>query len=314
MSATLSIGNFGPGNVYEQSALAVAVAAADPTFTVDNANNFLAQLFVILGRPGSETSDFLRISSVAGVVITPASAPTHAHGRFDTVTVVRADQIKLYRAPNVNGTAPADAAFSYLTTLPLDTDQPTTYATDIGGSSDYWYKATYYNSASTAESPLANSTPTRGDNTIAYCTIADVRDEAGFNNNPNITDQQIDQKRQAARAFIHSQLSGLYTLPFTPPIDEGIRQINIVLAAGMLLKSEFGVNSVLADEGKEKVTWAEAQLSALKAKTSVIVGADGVSTAIPGAGGFSSWPDRTTATTDPSLGGGERKIRVSDRY
>jgi hypothetical protein len=70
--------------------------------------------------------------------------------------------IRIYRAANVDGSGPDDEDFALLTLRSIDADQQTTYYTDPVGSSDYWYKLTYYDATANAEAALADAVAVRG--------------------------------------------------------------------------------------------------------------------------------------------------------
>jgi len=318
MSTSLSFQNYPSINLQETTQLDADALASATTLNVKNSQGFTANAKLVLGSIVNENLEIATVSSITDSTNIATSALKFLHKRSSQVTQLFGYQIKVYRAPNVDGSIPSDASFTVLDTIDIDIDDVETLYLDdsmtAGTESNYWYKYTYYNPDTPQETALAISVALRGGNAGNYCSIADIREEAGFNNNPNVTDQLIDKKRRAAQQFINGYLQGIYVVPFVAPINETIQQIATVLAAGMLLKTEFGVNSVLATEGADKVKSAEALLESLKNKTSVVVDSNGSSTAISGSNAFSSWPDRSTATADPSVGGGERKLRTSDRY
>ena len=63
----------------------------------------------------------------------------------------------------VDGNIPADASFSQIgTAIDIDPDQTFTIFTDGSGGSEYWYKTTYFNSVTLAETNITQSFAARG--------------------------------------------------------------------------------------------------------------------------------------------------------
>lgn len=316
MSQLLNISNFGSLNVLETTRLTTDVAIAATALPVENPQNFTTGQPIVVGLLASETSELvLTTGAPSGSNIT-AGALVRAHTALDPVTLLFGDKLVIYRAPNVDGSVPADNAFSVLATIDVDVDQASTSYTDAAGGADYWYKFVYKNSVSNATTDLANATAAHGGTANDYCSISAIRDEAGFSNNRNITDETIDQHRQAAQAEINGKLSGRFIVPFTAPINAYIADLTKRLAAGFLLLSQFGAYTVSDSyNGQTRVDKVRAELKDLQEGNSTLVGV--ASAAIGGGstganGGFDAWPNSNTASADGDVGGGERMFRVSD--
>lgn len=317
MSQTLNLANFNSINLKEATYLTSDAAAAQAVLVVENNQNFVADGFFILGALGSEASELLSVSSVATTSgITAATNLARAHKKGEAVTGLIANKLRIYRAAASGSTVPADASFSLLDTIDIDTDQMQTQYTDDSGSSSYWYKYTYYNSVASTETTLAESIAVRGGGYGNYASIESIRREAGILNNRWIGDPEVDEKRQAAQQEINSRLSGMYTLPFTSPINPLIAEITRLLAAGFILLRQYGPQGVsTTTDGEQKVNKARELLNKLDTKELVLTDTSGADTSIPGTGaGFSGWPTASTKTASSEVGGGERKFRVSDRY
>lgn len=321
MSVTIKVNNFSSTNIKEKTYLPTGPTAGATSLVVESGDNISQNLYVYVGSLGSDASELRVVSSISNDTITVPALEKN-HDDLTEVTVLRFNQIKLYRASNVNGTVPADGSFSLLgSALDLDLDNlQTTYIDDIG-SSAYWYKFTFYNSAALTETNLADAVAVRGGGYLAYAKLDDIRRRAGLANNKWVTDEVIDEKRQAAQQMINSTLAGMYTIPFTAPINQLIAECTMLLAAGYLLTDSYGpLTSLNTNEGQQMIDRVMNDkktgiLDRLNTKDLILTGADGVDTSIPGTGNsFSGWPNSTTATTDPSSGGSVRKIRMSDRY
>jgi hypothetical protein len=136
--------------------------------------------------------------------------------------------------------------------------------------------------------------------------------------NRYITDEKIHEKRRVAQSVIDGTLTGLYPVPFTPPVNQIINEITQLLAAGYLLTQESNTAAARA-QGEALIAQATNKdgtgwLDKLNTKAIKITGLLGDPQTIADAGGFNAWPNSSTASAAPTQGGGERKFRVSDRY
>lgn len=311
---TLSLPNYQSNNQVQQTRLDAVEAKGVSTLTVQNNAGFTAADYFVVGTLGSEVTELLTVSGTTGeTTITPSASTTLDHNRYDYVTKLFGNQMKVYRAANVTGLPPADADFSILgDPFDLDIDRAYTEHTDADGGSDYWYKFTYFNSATNAETNLADSKVVRGAGVGDYCSVWDVRLEAGFQTAAYVTDDLINKKRQAAQREIDSALVGSYTIPFTRPINDFIADICVRLAAGLLLLQQYGqLQHGNTMDGQTKVSMARADLNKIAIGDTRLTDANGISTALPdSSGSAASWPDSTTATAPRSEGGAHRAFRM----
>lgn len=295
MSQIIKTANYSSSNIIEQTKLTADIAAAVTTLPVENSGGFANNDYVYIGNYGAESGEMKQLSATppSGTSLT-ITATTLAHNRYDQAVKLFGNQIRLYRAANVDGTQPTDANFSLLSTTNIDFDQTDTSIEDASGSSDYWYKYTYYNETSSAETSLATSGAMRGGGYGNYCSIEQIRQAAGLTNNRWISDTRIDEKRQAAQDEVNGALVGLYTVPFTGPIPATIQDITARIAAGLLLTSQMSNYVNTNDRGKAILDAARADLDALQDKKKSIV-VNGASIAVSNVGGFSMYPDADTA-------------------
>ena len=322
MSQTLTISNYPKTNILEETELTADAASAQAVIAVINNQNFAENTHYVIGRIGGESLEKLLVLSVSGTTgITATTNLARSHSKFDKVTRLFGNKIRIYRAANADGTQPADGSFALLTTVDIDFDGSQTEYTDDDGSSSYWYKHTFYDSVGLEETPLSGSGAVRGGGIGNYASIESIRKQAGLENNRYITDPQIEEKRQSAQKLIDATLTGLYTVPFTAPINPLIAEITRLYAAGLLLTSEFGGNSTgrMYIEGKGMMdsvtnTSGTGLLDKLNKKELKLVGLTGDAETVVDAGGYSAWPTGDTATTATEYGGGARKFRSEDRY
>lgn len=327
MSVTLKIDNFSSNNILETSTLAADSIVDALTMTLQSNQGFGANSLALIGTPGSEASDLAVVSGVSGSTIIQFADGQikYPHSRFDRIATLFGDKIKIYRASNVNGTQPPDSSFAPFSgsLISIDPDQASTSFTDGAGDSTYWYKFTYYNTISTLETNLADSISIRGGGYATYCSVDDVRNEAGFNNAPKITDAMIDLKRKAAQEIINSALGGFYTVPFSMPVNPFIADITTRLAAGYLLLEQYGSFGTQNNQnGQSKVDKAMADIKWLQSGEGTLLDSTGTSISLPDPGGFTGWPNDDTPTTgqqydgnnQPIAGSGDFGFRRDDRY
>ena len=319
MSQTLNLSNYPVANVVEETELN-ADAAAGTALTLKDNQGFLSGDFILIGDRGSETAELRTVdtpnSNLTDLTITAATKL--AHNRFDQVTKLFGNKMRIYRAANADGTIPASASFTLYATIDIDPDQVSTRYTDTDGSSDYWYKRVFYNPTTLVETPLAEANAYRGAQYPAYATIEEIRSKAGLMNARYITDEIVDEKRRAAQSVIDATLLGLYTVPFTTPVNPLIKEITQLLAAGYLLTQE-ATSGGLRAQGQALIDQATNDkgtglLDKLDQRLLKLTGIAGGDESTPDAGGYNGYPNADTATNPPEEGGGARMFRVSDRY
>lgn len=313
MPTTLRAQNFSPINIKENTYVDADAAVGATSVTAKSAQNIAQNDFIYIGGPNSEGTEKRQVGAVSGQTL-PVSALTFAHKRYEQIMAVNGDQIKFYRAANVDGSIPAAASFSAVSggTVDIDADQLFTDFTDTGGSSSYWYTYTYRNSTTTNETELDPQVAVRGDDYNHYTAIDAIRKEAGFQNNTFITDGLISLHRDAAESEINGILIANYSLPLDQPVPAMVEYMARRLAAGMLLAAES-----LTKEDKEKgegmMTSVRDMLTKIGNRTMSLVDYQGNSMLTAG-NAMGGWPDNTTEEALPEDGGSERMFRISDRY
>lgn len=284
MSSTLAIPSFADINLLERSTLSQSSAAGDVTIKVESTQGYLANQTVFVGTPGREGCESAVIQAVTDqTTLTLISGLKLAHTRFESVLSVVGGSIRIYRAANVDGKVPDDVSFSLLQTRTIDADQQTTYYTDSSGSSDYWYKLTYYDAIANAETALSDAVAVRGDDFGHYASLSEIRRAAGFESAYNLSDVTVDEQRRAAESEINASLASVYTTPFDP-VPEIIHTLTVQLAAGFLMNDAYQGRSQAATT---KIKDARAAIKGYASRDGTIVGEDGISTA---SGSVSSYP------------------------
>ena len=99
---------------------------------------------------------------------------------------------------------------------------------------------------------------------MSYDSTDNIREEAGFTGNTNVTEAKIIAYQGAATSHIDGIISRIYSLPLaeTPNI---LKLIERKLAAGHLLLDEYGEQAEgTSKDGQAKVDWAEKMLQAIE--------------------------------------------------
>jgi len=321
MSVILKLNNFGPSNAVEKTYLNADAAAAAVGVTLKNAQSAAVNLYLLIGAPAQENTELRLITALSGVAATVA-ALDRAHNKYDDVTILAANKIQVYRAANVDGTVPDDGDFSTLgSPLDIDYDNLSTRYNDATGGSGYWYKYTYINSQTSAETDIAESEAVRGGSPNDYCTILDIQEEAGIEGNQYISEAYIAGQRTRAQSVINSALKGTYTVPFTAPVPGVLERMTILLAAGYILKREFGEGAVGTNaDGQAKIDEVMRTdpdnpgllQQVLNGTLQLVDDVDGTTTATTQR--VTGWPNSTTEDAEPEDGGAPRKFRASMRF
>lgn len=301
MSELLQIINFNSVNIVEESQVDVDLVKAQKNATLQNVHNFSANDYFRIGE--GEQAEIAQVDTISGQVITAKANFTFDHKRFEKVVKLLANQIKVYRAANVDGTLPSDINFSVISTLDIDADQVYTSCYDSTGGILYWYKYTYYNSTTPYETPLADSEAVRGGQYGHYVSIDDAKKEAGLQDNQYIDDTQIDIRRNQAEAEINTTLKAAgYTLPlrdnngdeFVPSIVENIARL---LTAGYILIQDYGPQQggTQSTDGKDKLKTANDILT--KIMNDGVILMDSSFNQLPRKQRVFGYPDDTTAVS-----------------
>lgn len=297
----LHIPNFLANNIREELVLSADAASGQPTIAVQNTDGVANNDFLVF-IPGSETSELLEILSISNLNITFTSNLILNHKNHERVIKLFGDQVKVYRAPNVDGTIPADTAFSALgSPVAIEPDTPSTLVTDSAGGSDYWYKFVYRNSITSAETDISYSEAIRGGGWGNYCSIESIRNEAGLDKVKQLQNSEIAERRAEAEDEINAALvSAGYMMPlqtqkgayYTPPL---IKNIDRMLSAGYVLLRNFGTTKPGSQsDGGSKVKRAQDLLAEIQLTDKMLL--DSTGQVLAKTQLVSGWPDDTTAT------------------
>jgi hypothetical protein len=321
MSEIIRVPNFSAINLQETSILDADALAAQAQATIVNDITFTVGAKVVIGTLAQETAEVATIQSLASKVITFTANLNNKHLRGEPITQLFGDRIRLYRATNVDGNIPADSAFSYLSIYAIiQGDESTSELTDPDGGAGYWYKTTYYNTATGAETSLALSVPVRGGGYGKLVSIESIRTESGLLDNQNIDDGKFAERRDQAEAEVLGALAAAgYTLPlqsasgtlYTPALVENITRL---LAAGYMMLQEYGPPAEgETNAGQAKVKEARQLLKQIQKQELVLLDITGVP--MVRTAQVAGWPDDTTATVGTDGVNGEPyQMTMSKRF
>jgi hypothetical protein len=314
MAQTLKFQNYGSTNIVDQTVLIADVPISSTSLTVNNNNDFLSGVPVLIGETGSKDGELiLSTPTTAGTSVPLAAQTKLLHYTSEPIYALFGDSIKVYRATNVDGTQPLDSAFTLLQTISIDPNDFLTTFTDSTGGGGYWYKYTYYNSTSLFQTSLGIANAVRGTFIVSYASLDQIRRQAGFRYAPNVSDDQIDEKRREAQDHINGALNQFYDIPFSTPVPATVEAMTIKFAAGYLRMAQYSQLSDPTLNGQNMADDAQIILDQLVMKETVVVNNQGQSMDLPGStGGVNGWPNQDTATTYRSEGGAPRVFRMGD--
>nr|WP_321999641.1 hypothetical protein [Rhodococcus qingshengii] len=210
MSTTLQADSFSRNNIRERTSLVEGVPKGAIEIKVASGQGYEAGSIIYVGELAREQCEKAVVESLTDDTnVTLVSPLKYPHVAFADVTGVLGDLVHFYRAANVDGKVPADDQFTVLATRDIDPDQPPTYMTDTSGGSEFWYRRTYFNATTKEETALDGSEPRRGQDWGNYCSLDEIRAEAGFTSSFNLNDSLIFQHRdrRRARSTLHLALS-----------------------------------------------------------------------------------------------------------
>lgn len=265
MAQTLRPTNFDSINLQEKTELSQDVAAGQKVARVLSTQGIVSGETYVVGELGAEQAELKVLDSKADNDLTALTNFLHQHRKGETVTKLFGNKIRIYRASNVSGVAPAEAGYALVGTVDIEVDQKYTEYLDTTGGSDYWYKKTYYNEQSGSETDLADAVAIRGGNYGYYVSWEDVRGEAGLNNNKWIEESVYQDKLSKAQSEVNASIRlGGYTLPLTV-VPEVIKHATILLAAGYVLTRDYGPeNAGTVKDGERKIRQAREILKGIE--------------------------------------------------
>ena len=224
----------------ELTYLSADVSANSSSITVENADGFSADDYLVIEKIGTEQAELRQIGSISGTTITLTSAVSFNHKNRIQVQKIYYNQRKFYSSSSKTGTY---QAIPNGNPKDIEVDRPDgTFFEDDNGTSSTWYKATYFNSTTSTETSLDDAIPTQASQSNHYVSIYEIRKQAGFEEAYGITPELINEYRQEAENEFEGRIASVYSTPLSSKPKIG-RQIVKLLAAGNLLLKEYGIEA-----------------------------------------------------------------------
>jgi len=178
-----------------QSFLDANLAVGGTAITA-NGSFFSANQYIILGQPGQEKSEIVKISSVNNTTIN-IGACVFSHNRGDVITFIEYNQIEAQRSTD------AGATFSALAIVDINPQVPETYLQRTGDATTDVYKFRFYNSTSALYSGYSDNVTASGyaDNTV-YAIKKRALDQMGEKITDLITDDFLNDSLNEARRIV----------------------------------------------------------------------------------------------------------------
>ena len=206
--------------------------------TVDGNGTIAEYDYIGIGVEGTPTFEIQAINAATtpGTSLQVATL-IYAHKRDEPIVKYRYNQIKFYGSLTLTG------SYSELTTSGspknIDGQNPQGTLLEYSGGEGYiYFKTTYFNSHTSEETDIDDSPATLADESSRYCSLYAIRKMAGFENNPFITDSDVEEKRKEAENEVKSYIMFRYVLPLSE-VPGIISRVTTLLAAGYLDYGEY---------------------------------------------------------------------------
>lgn len=143
------------------SFLEADVASGASTLTA-NGTFFSANQYIILGQPGQEKTEILKINSVNNTTFVTTTNTVFSHNRGDIITFIEYNQIVPERSTTISG------SYSALSTIDINPQVAETYLQRTGDATTDAYQFRFYNATSGLYSGYSDPTLASGydDNTV----------------------------------------------------------------------------------------------------------------------------------------------------
>lgn len=174
-----------------------ADVASGVTSLSANGSFFSANQYIIIGQPGQEKSEIVKINTVTNSAITLVSATVFAHNRGDVITLIEYNQIEPMRSTD------AGVNYSALTIIDINPQVVETYLQRTGDITTDYYKFRFYNSTSGLYSGYSDPIIASGyeDNSV-YAIKQRALSQMGEKVSDLITDNFLNDALNEARRVV----------------------------------------------------------------------------------------------------------------
>lgn len=245
-----------------------ATAGSEVAISVINSEEFAVDDYVVVGIEGSEGAEMCQVTEVTAGTIKVATLALN-HKRDEPVTKYRYNQRKFYGATSATESFTELVGSGSPVTIKVTDSQGATLEY-VGNEGYTYFKATYYNSTTTDETAIGDSTAVQANETARYTSIYAIRKHAGILGNPYYSDERVEAKRAQAENEINSWIYNKYVLPLAE-VPALISYICETLAAGFVDYEEFGSDG----NGVKWLGEARGILKSIQNETQKLIGVDG---------------------------------------
>lgn len=190
----------------EHANLTADSAAGATTLALDSTQGLAANDYVVIGGIGRNNTEIALVKTVDSVTqITLNSALSYAHKERDPVYETPYNQVKFYVSTTEGGTYTEVATVS---PAAMEVDQYYTVVVDATGSASKWYKFSWYNSTSAAESDKSEAF--LGGRPDQICTLEEVKRDLDI----PLEKTENDAKIQDAIEWVSSEIINFTNVQF----------------------------------------------------------------------------------------------------
>lgn len=159
----------------ESTNLTAPAVSGQKALAVQNSAGFAIDDYVVIGEIGSESAEIGQIDSISSATsITLKSNLGILHGASQSLTKIPYNQIKIYYDTTSAGSFANQIAGS---PAGITVDESETKLNDPVGSSARWYKFTFFNSTTAAETSKADSIAVQGGIAQELFTLEELKQE-----------------------------------------------------------------------------------------------------------------------------------------
>lgn len=258
-----------------ESKLSAGVAAGNNVVLHIYGNGgFSVNQYVCIGIPGTATAEIQKINADPAATDITVASLLYAHAADEPVQVYRYNQRKFYGCLTIGGSYTELSTSGSPKNITVN-DPQGTYFEYTGTDGFIYFKSTYFNSTTNEESDIADAIAVASDQSMRYCSLYDIRLQAGMEDNPFVADDQFEQYRTQAENEVNSYMFERYLLPLQNnsgvfEVPAIIQNATIKLAAGYCDYREYGKTG----EGVKWLGEARGILKAIQKGTQRLIGSD----------------------------------------
>jgi len=186
---------------FEKTYLSADEASGQTVLSVLSGTNFSANEYIIIGTPGSERSEILKVSSANATTITTSSVTINDHNQGEQIVFIPFNQAEISSATSSGG------SFSVLATVAIRADSLQTYYAATADAVTKYYKVRFKNENDTTYSDYSDEVGGVGfaDNSV-YSIKNRALSQLGEKIGDYITDEFLNDSLWEGRREIDHQM------------------------------------------------------------------------------------------------------------